>query len=555
MHKGLQQKLTRANWSTWIERIKDYILALDHDEAADIWNAYEWEPPAHNVAGAEDDSEEEEADPGLRNYQRAANAQERRLRVQHNKAYKYIRNSLSDEVFERTIGQPASVPQLLRHLRDYVNDGSVIDRATIRDEYQAMKLEDYSSYETYEMAFKNKVIAMRKLKMGLVQEDEDVLHQFNKGLPAAWDMQKSIASAQQMSYEIALAYYLNQAKSNQTLPGTVALKSSNGTGKLSSNAQVNFADSRNLGSPDNNNNDKEICRNFARTGHCKRGKNCRYRHVEAPSGSGSGKTVKNHKGFQGNCHYCNKRGHKEAECRKKKADTKKCQEDKNGSSHVTNEESKGNDHQGSGASVSFDGFTYTTAQVSDYTLAIKSALARQHLLSSDGDKKESTLLMVLDGGSTVGVVQSEEYCINVRDVNLLIKVGGEGKPNYVTCKRAGILPITSDVDGRRISMKLDVRIIPGFGVNIIPECFFLMKKFAVNKLGTKMEILTPDNKTVLRGDALKHDSSWLFYVEVRVTKNAKDTASCLSTIKPDLKYVLQAQEGEREQQINTTSHS
>ena len=43
-HQGPALKLHRENWNTWIAKVKDYILALDHDEAADIWRAYEWVP-------------------------------------------------------------------------------------------------------------------------------------------------------------------------------------------------------------------------------------------------------------------------------------------------------------------------------------------------------------------------------------------------------------------------------------------------------------------------------------------------------------------------------
>ncbi len=43
-HWGPALKLHRENWNTWIAKVKDYILSLDHDEAADIWQAYEWVP-------------------------------------------------------------------------------------------------------------------------------------------------------------------------------------------------------------------------------------------------------------------------------------------------------------------------------------------------------------------------------------------------------------------------------------------------------------------------------------------------------------------------------
>ena len=62
--------LTRDNYLTWIEKIKDYILALDHDEAADIWAAFVWTPPER----------QNDPDPADSDYQTANNAAERKLR-------------------------------------------------------------------------------------------------------------------------------------------------------------------------------------------------------------------------------------------------------------------------------------------------------------------------------------------------------------------------------------------------------------------------------------------------------------------------------------------
>ena len=77
--------LTRQNWTTWIAHIKDYILALDHEDAADIWQQFIWKP-----TDADND------DPIDHNYQLAPNASAKKLRVHHNKAYwQFIRNKLS----------------------------------------------------------------------------------------------------------------------------------------------------------------------------------------------------------------------------------------------------------------------------------------------------------------------------------------------------------------------------------------------------------------------------------------------------------------------------
>ena len=75
-NQGPALKLHRENWNTWIAKVKDYILSLDHDEAADIWQAYEWAPGGDGAG-----------DPADKDYQAATNAAERKLRTQHNRRF------------------------------------------------------------------------------------------------------------------------------------------------------------------------------------------------------------------------------------------------------------------------------------------------------------------------------------------------------------------------------------------------------------------------------------------------------------------------------------
>ena len=159
--------LTRDNFPKWEQLIKDYILALDHDDAADIWTAYKWEP-ADGVDNEAEEEEEEEEDPAERDYQLAVTASDRKLRTKHNMAFKYIRAHLSPAVFDTTMHLPTSVPKLLRHLRSYWNDGSVCDRDKLRTEYQDMRLEQYADMEEFITAFQNKVRVMRSHNLGLV---------------------------------------------------------------------------------------------------------------------------------------------------------------------------------------------------------------------------------------------------------------------------------------------------------------------------------------------------------------------------------------------------
>jgi hypothetical protein len=75
--------------------------------------------------------------------------------------------------------------------------------------------------------------------------------------------------------------------------------------------------------------------------------------------------------------------------------------------------------------------------------------------------------MVLDGASTVGVVQNEQVCIDVRPANRYVKTDGKDKPTLIHCTKEGIfiLPVDMTVAGRHVEMKVPVHIIPGFGCN------------------------------------------------------------------------------------------
>ena len=480
--EGLRIKMTRDNYLTWKELIKDFILALDHDDAADIWQAFIW------VASPGDQD-----DPADKDYQDATNAPAKKLRVQHNKAFKFIRSSLSRPVFDTTVGVETSVPKLLRHLRAYWNDGTVTDRDSLRMDYLGLQLDNFDDFEAYTTAFKNQVRTMREHKLGMVHADEDVLFQFNKSLPPAWSVHKGISTATGHTFLQALSYYRNMAKSDSSLPGALKPKD------IKAKVVYNISSTTDSIST-------ETCRNFAR-GKCQRGSSCKYAHPAQPDAGSGGSTPST------KCGYCDKIGHKLADCWKKKKDEKRDEKPDADSTHAAAEQTTA-----AVGEVSIDGVAFMTTDhirttcdvaVNFNTDEVKAKLAAHHI-SGEGRR----LVMVLDGASTVGIIQDESLCTNVTDVDTHIKTGGEGKPTLVHCKRQGFLPIDNTVDGRRVQMLLPVKIIPGFGVDVIPECFFLKKGYGINKLGPKAEIRTPNGMVVLRANALCHDNSWLFYVSL-----------------------------------------
>ena len=127
------------------------------------------------------------------------------------------------------------------------------------------------------------------------------------------------------------------------------------------------------------------------------------------------------------------------------------------------------------------------------------------------------LLMVIDGAATVGVVQDEAMCVDVVDCNSVVQVGGNGEPTYLSCKRTGWLCINQIVDGRSVRHRVRVRIIPGFGINVLPECHFLRLNMSVNKTGSVCEISDQDGRVHIRARALHHvKDSWLFYTRIRL---------------------------------------
>jgi hypothetical protein len=418
--RGPALKLHRENWNTWIAKIKDYILALDHDEAADMWLAYEW------VAGNDGD-----ADPADHDYQTATSAPTRKLQTQHNKAYMFIRKTLSDELFDTTLQLPSSVPKLLRHLHKIVvSDGTVSDRARLRNEYQELTLEDSNDMQAYITVFKNKVHTLRDLKLGLVADDDDVLHQFNKGLPSAWKNHTSIVSAMQMDFNKAVAYYLKTAKDDSSLPGNLKRRTTNAVGQVHVTVD----------------GQSEVCRDFAQ-GRCKRGDRCNYSHPTQPTENGG----KQHQSstsdtFKRECFYCGKTGHRKSECFKKERDDKQRKDGNRNSTHITKErkskyssknESKYDSDSSSdddAGDVQTDGFSYAVHEVAtDVTMSMRTALRSKTLRGTS--RGELDMLMVVDGASTVGVVESERHCEDVTDIDIFVKVGGEGKPNFLRCKR------------------------------------------------------------------------------------------------------------------------
>jgi len=152
----------------------------------------------------------------------------------------------------------------------------------------------------------------------------------------------------------------------------------------------------------------------------------------------------------------------------------------------------------------------------------------QATVAGPGDSRY--LFMCLDGASNCAVLQSEAGCIDVRDADITIRTGGRGAPTLVQCRKVGVLPLRYAVDGRLKQLSVPVRIIPGFGVNLLPERYFLQQGHAINKTANEGVVLDQNERVVLRAFANKFDNSGLFYVRLDLTgPDATTTTDVIST--------------------------
>ena len=271
--------LKRANYRTWIVQAKDYILAIDHDDAVTMWEIYEWTQAAHPG----------DPDPINFDFQAVTNTAQRKLRVLHNKAFMFFRQHLSPPIFNTTLRLPTSVPVLLRHLRTYWHAHSPLDRAALTNEYRAMKLSHYEDMQAYVSSFENMVFTLREYGIGGARDDEDIIYQFEWGLPDAWADKISIRSGHVPAHtaDQAFAWYCQEARShrNTKMPGapvTAAQRSITDSAHATSHNPLQRR-------VDSNGQERifatlEVCRNHAK-GKCSRPNGtCRFYHPPTPGG-------------------------------------------------------------------------------------------------------------------------------------------------------------------------------------------------------------------------------------------------------------------------------
>ena len=124
-----------------------------------------------------------------------------------------------------------TVPALLRPLRDTWNDGSAIDRGRLRDEMAACRPEQYGSFTEYITALDQMFATMKSagINCNTYDDDEDKLYRMITSLDDTWKIHKSTATATELSYTEAKAFFQKCAKSVPNISGTSVVTSGKST--------------------------------------------------------------------------------------------------------------------------------------------------------------------------------------------------------------------------------------------------------------------------------------------------------------------------------------
>jgi hypothetical protein len=203
--------LTCSNWRLWIEKAEDYLRERKHHRAEAMITAAWWTPPAP-VQGAPAPAD---AALAFRNLP-ATNDDEKDFKIIHMQAFAFLRRKLADSLFTKTLNMPhKNVPELLRFLRGFWNDGSVLDRTRLRDEMEALRLEQFGTYLEFEAAFDSTATTLEFAGITTYATDEDKLHLLCKMLDDSWKLPKEMVQATMMDYTDAKTYF---QKSRQIEP-------------------------------------------------------------------------------------------------------------------------------------------------------------------------------------------------------------------------------------------------------------------------------------------------------------------------------------------------
>ena len=123
------------------------------------------------------------------------------------------------------------------------------------------------------------------------------------------------------------------------------------------------------------------------------------------------------------------------------------------------------------------------------------------------------MAMLVDGAATCAIIQDASRVTNLRPANIQIQVGG----GVLTCSLIGDFTYYQPMSDGYVINKVEARILPNFGVDIIPEALYLEAGCRVSKFKSLLTAVHAESdQTLLSATKLKH--SWLYYATVTPIK-------------------------------------
>ena len=462
--------LDETNSVVWIRRVQDHMFGkklLDyykHAMAEDDDTAAEVQLPADDAAATAVKDKLEEL-------------------------WAFLNEHLTADIYKLTMepdavdyGDPVS---LLVFLRKHWRSKTPFDRDLLRQQFNNFNFEEHKNMDVFIANFKQHVNTMKEYNVGMVQHDEDVLHRLKQVLPPAYSDYVKIIDATNLNLGAAYAYLKKIAKNDQTLPGSTnpvaATKRRDAAHATATTPDDNTSNSVNA------NASEELCRNFAQTGHCRNGADCKYVHREDA------------KNGRPKCNHCRsgKPGHIEAKCWNKHPELIPHKESDSAAPAPASTAAA------PAALISLEDLTFVTVE----EIGIGAADTTANLKLPHVENLQ--LPMLIDSLATCVVVQDSSRVTNLRPANINIKVGG----GILHCAEIGDFDYYQEIEGGFVLNKTIARVMPGFGFDILPESIYLEAGCAVSKFGDSM-VATKGEQQVLQGRKLPQPDVYLYYAAV-----------------------------------------
>ena len=465
------------NYDLWWSKVEDYFY-----KKGKAWDKM--------LAQAKKREATEEQDP---NPKTAANDIKQRRA-----AWGVIKDSISAEEAKKYRGiEQGRVEALIRAIRATYNKKSEAALDALTKKLITLTLNDYSDLEAY-IAEANIIFSNLEAQGEGLSEGRKAFYLL-EGLPGDYEMAKNTLRMPNVSntYKQVCEYLQQWIETRPHCPGYSGNDPKRGRGRKRDRVMYATEQSKYPGSGAAK-DAAPLCKNFQKTGSCKWGQKCKFRHEQRPGKSGGSDHRQDKRGGSDRqqkrkCYGCGSETHLLPDCPKK------------GKQEGTRRSPRLAKNKMEHAQRAFAAFLKECYSGSDSDSASEASPAKKpkkkkpmKAKKKKGGLGESVYTAfvrekvykaarsggrsmrhrtIIDGGSTCSITTEFDDCIDIKPCREFITVGGKKGKNQLLCKWKGtrvLQQADTRGDAERLLIK-DTRIMPKFGAKVIPEHIFLRR--------------------------------------------------------------------------------